>query len=51
MTSVLVVLGCVAFVVVLALACWPRRPPPVVGAILPFHDPKKRKRFESKRSA
>lgn len=34
---------------VLALLLWPRKPKPVVGQVLPFHDPKRRKRFESTR--
>lgn len=47
MGTLLLAGGVLAFLAIVALAVWPRRPPPVIGQLLPFHDPKKRKRFES----
>lgn len=45
----LVATGGICALVVLAILLAPRRPPPVVGRLLPHHDPNHRPRFESKR--
>jgi hypothetical protein len=44
-----IVLALVLLLLVVGLLVAPSRPPPVVGQVLPFHDPKSRTPFRSTR--